>query len=41
MGGAIQAGTPMFFTGNIDSVRVYGHALRPAEVGSLLTAPDP
>ena len=29
------------FTGDIDSVRVYGHALQPAEVASLLSAPDP
>jgi hypothetical protein len=41
MGGSVQAGSPMFFTGDIDSVRVYGHALQPAEVASLLTASDP
>jgi hypothetical protein len=41
MGGAIQAGTPMYFTGSIDSVRVYGHALGPDEVGSLASAMDP
>ena len=39
MGGS--AGSSTFFTGNIDSVRVYGHALQPAEVASLFTAPDP
>jgi len=39
MGGS--AGSTTFFTGDIDSVRVYGHALQPAELGSLLTAPDP
>ena len=36
-----STGSSTFFTGNIDSVRVYGHALQPAEVASLLTAPDP
>jgi hypothetical protein len=41
MGGSVVAGTPEFFTGDIDSVRVYGRALLPAEVKSLLTAPDP
>ena len=30
-----------FFSGDIDSVRVYGHALTPAEVSSLRTALDP
>jgi hypothetical protein len=39
MGG--PPGSSTFFTGDIDSVRVYGHALQPAEVASLLTAPDP
>jgi hypothetical protein len=39
MGGA--AGSSTFFTGDIDSVRVYGHALQPAEVAALLAAPDP
>ncbi len=39
MGGS--AGSSTFFTGDIDSVRVYGHALEPAEVASLLTAQDP
>jgi hypothetical protein len=39
MGG--NAGASTFFTGDIDSVRVYGHALQPAEVASLLTAADP
>jgi hypothetical protein len=39
MGGS--AGSTSFFTGDIDSVRVYGHALQPAEVASLMTAPDP
>ena len=39
MGG--NAGASTFFTGDIDSVRVYGHALPPAEVASLLTAADP
>jgi concanavalin A-like lectin/glucanase superfamily protein len=39
MGGS--AGSTTFFTGNIDSVRVYGHALQPAELVSLMTAPDP
>ena len=34
-------GASEFFTGDIDSVRVYGHALQPAEVASLLTATDP
>jgi hypothetical protein len=38
MGG--NAGASTFFTGDIDSVRVYGHALQPAEVASLLTTPD-
>jgi hypothetical protein len=41
MGGSVVAGSSLFFTGDIDSVRVYGHALQPAEVASLLTAPDP
>ncbi len=39
MGGS--AGSSTFFTGDIDSVRVYGHALQAAEVASLLTTPDP
>jgi hypothetical protein len=39
--GGSAAGSSMFFMGDIDSVRVYGHALQPAEVASLLTAPDP
>ena len=39
MGGS--AGSTTFFTGDIDSVRVYGHALQPAELASLMTAPDP
>ena len=41
MGGSVVAGSSLFFTGDIDSVRVYGHALQPAEVASLLTASDP
>jgi Concanavalin A-like lectin/glucanases superfamily len=41
MGGSVVAGSPMFFTGDIDSVRVYGHALQPAEVASLFAASDP
>ena len=36
-----STGSSTFFTGKIDSVRVYGHALQPAEVASLLAAPDP
>jgi hypothetical protein len=39
MGGS--GSSSMFFGGDIDSVRVYGHALQPAEVASLLAAPDP
>ena len=39
MGGS--PGSTTFFTGDIDSVRVYGHALEPAELTSLITAPDP
>jgi hypothetical protein len=39
MGGT--AGSSTFFTGDIDSVRVYGHALQPGELASLLTAQDP
>jgi concanavalin A-like lectin/glucanase superfamily protein len=39
MGGS--AGSSTFFTGDIDSVRVYGHALQSAELASLMTAPDP
>jgi hypothetical protein len=39
MGGS--PGSSTFFAGDIDSVRVYRHALQPAEVASLLTAPDP
>jgi hypothetical protein len=39
MGG--NAGASAFFTGDIDSIRIYGHAFQPAEVASLLTAPDP
>jgi hypothetical protein len=41
MGGSVQAGSPMYFTGNLDSVRVYGRALGPDEVESLATVPDP
>ena len=41
MGGSVVASTPMFFTGVLDSIRVYGHALGPAEVESLNTAADP
>ncbi len=36
-----SAGSSTFFTGDIDSVRVYGHALQPAEVASLLAVSDP
>jgi hypothetical protein len=36
-----SAGSSTFFTGDIDSVRVYGHALQPAELAALLAAPDP
>jgi hypothetical protein len=39
MGG--NAGASTFFTGDIDSVQVYGHALQPAEVAALLSAQDP
>ncbi len=41
MGGSVEASTPMFFTGLLDSIRVYGHALAPVEVESLATATDP
>jgi Concanavalin A-like lectin/glucanases superfamily len=39
MGGS--PGSSTFFTGDIDSVRVYGHALQSAEVASLVNAADP
>jgi trimeric autotransporter adhesin len=42
--GFFMGGTPSsstFFTGNIDSVRVYGHALEAAEVASVRSATDP
>lgn len=35
------AGSSSFFTGNIDSVRVFGRALQSAEVASLRAAMDP
>jgi hypothetical protein len=41
IGGSTQAGTPMFFTGNIDSVRVYGRALGPDEIQAVATSMDP
>jgi len=41
IGGSVEAATPMFFTGILDSIRIYGHALGPAEVESLATATDP
>ncbi len=31
----------VLFTGNIDSVRIYGHALTPSEVQAVYTQPDP
>ena len=41
MGGSVVASASMFFSGNIDSVRVYGRALGPDEVESLAAAKDP
>ncbi len=41
MGGSVQAGTPLFFNGSIDSVRVYGHALGADEIESIANAKDP
>jgi hypothetical protein len=40
IGGAVQAGTPMFFTGSIDSVRIYGRALGPDEVEAVAASMD-
>jgi hypothetical protein len=36
-----NTGASAFFTGNIDSVRVYGHALAPTELAALRAASDP
>ncbi len=41
MGGSVVAGTPLFFTGSIDSVRVYGRALGPDEIEAAATSVDP
>ena len=41
MGGSVLASTAAFFTGSLDSVRVYGRALGPDEVESIATSTDP
>ena len=39
--GSLSAGSPQFFNGAIDDVRLYNHALSAGEVTSLTSVPEP